>query len=172
MNPTIYLIRHGEKTLDGKKLTKRGITQAKYLGKYLKNEKIDKIISSDKNRAIQTAEIINNYLKIPNKKDKRIREIHFPAKKGKKYQEERKYVKEFFEKVILKNKKRTLIVAHGNVNRYIICLILKIAPKNIRITQIPTCMNIIENKKSGSISLVTMNDTSHLSKKLKVRQKF
>ncbi len=170
--PKIYLIRHGEKTQDGKELTKRGILQAKLLGKYLKSEGITKIISSTINRSIQTAEIINKTLKLKHMKDERINEIHPLRNEGKLYQEERKRVKEFYEDVILKNKKKILVVAHGNVNRYIIALTHKIALKNVRIVQIPTCMNILERKKSGSIRIRAINDTSHLPKKLKVDQPY
>jgi len=171
MRPTTFLIRHGEKTLDGKELTTRGILQAKHLAKYLKKEKISKIISSTQNRAIQTAEIVNKVLKVPYEKDSRIREIYFPSESGKERKEERSKVKEFYEEVIKKNRKNILIVAHGNVNRYVICLNQQIEPKNIKITQIPTCMNIFERKESGTIGMVALNDTSHLPKKLKIRQK-
>ncbi len=171
MRPTTYLIRHGEKTLDGKELTKRGIIQSKYLGKYLKSEKINKVISSDINRSIQTAEIINKTLKVPHLKDPRIREIHFPGDQTTEHKKEKIRITEFFNDIIKSNNDNILIVSHGNVNRYIISLILKMNFVNIKITQIPTGMNILEKKESGTIGLVAMNDTSHLPKKLKIRQK-
>ena len=171
MRPTIYLIRHGEKTLDGKKLTKRGILQSKHLAKYLKSEKITKIISSNINRSIQTAKIINKKLRAHHIRDSRIREIHLTSEKTKEFDNEKSRVKNFYEGIIKNNKENILIVSHGNVNRYIICLILNMKFKDIKITQIPTGMNILERKNSGIIGVVAVNDTSHLPKRLKVRQK-
>jgi broad specificity phosphatase PhoE len=65
-------------------LTKKGIDQAKKLGKRFKDEKIDVIVSSDLKRAIDTAgEIIKHHPNLKLKLDKRIRERSLGSMEGK-----------------------------------------------------------------------------------------
>ena len=165
---TAYFIRHGEKTFLGRKLTTRGIKQAQHLAKYLKKENFDEMISSTMSRSIQTAEIINSVLKIPHIKDPRIKEVNYfdPLK----FYKEKTRVLSFYNDLI-KRKGKLLVVAHGNINRAFISFILNIPSKNMKIVQIPTCINILERKKTGKINLVTMNETPHLPKNLKIRQR-
>ena len=68
----VYLIRHSVTESNKKKiyagwseeeLAHEGIVQADRLGIRLKNSKISKIYSSPIKRALQTAEIINKYMK-------------------------------------------------------------------------------------------------------------
>lgn len=83
MKKLIYLIRHGEddETIRGgwsnHKLTENGIKQSEKLSKYLKhNCKIEKIISSDLERAKQTANIINLELDVNTEFTERLREMN------------------------------------------------------------------------------------------------
>lgn len=79
----VYLIRHGEddRTVRGgwsnNKLTKKGIIQSKKLAIYLKEYcKIEKIISSDLERAKQTASIINSLLNVDIEYTHKLREMN------------------------------------------------------------------------------------------------
>ena len=83
MKKLIYLIRHGEddKTIRGgwsnHKLTENGIKQSEKLSKYLNdNCKIEKIISSDLERAKQTANILNLELDVNIEFTERLREMN------------------------------------------------------------------------------------------------
>ena len=70
-----YLVRHGETILNSQKirqdekgeLSERGIQEVEDLGKRLLNMHIEKIFISPYERTIQTANIVNKYLKINNK---------------------------------------------------------------------------------------------------------
>lgn len=166
---TVIFTRHGEKTLTGNSLTKRGRSQIEHLGDYLKDQKITKIISSTMNRSIQSAEIISTKLKLPFTKDPRIKEIDSLAPL--RYKKNKPRIESFFKELI-KMTGNVLVCSHGNINRVLISFILKVPPKNIKIVQIPSCINVLERNKNGIINLVTINETSHLPKKLKIRQNF
>lgn len=62
----ILIIRHAEPDYKNNTLTEKGFREADILGKYLKNEKIDKIFVSSLPRAIYTAEGITRYNKNKN----------------------------------------------------------------------------------------------------------
>lgn len=79
----ITFIRHGETewNVAGKQqghqnsdLTSRGIQQAEMIGRYLRTNSYDLIYSSDLKRALHTAQLINEQLKIPLIKNKNLRE--------------------------------------------------------------------------------------------------
>ncbi|MBR6033266.1 MAG: histidine phosphatase family protein [Clostridia bacterium] len=79
----VYLIRHGEDDPSvrggwgNSKLTENGIEQVQKLSTYLKeNCKIDKILSSDIERARQTAEIINSKLNTAIEYTEKLREMN------------------------------------------------------------------------------------------------
>lgn len=87
----IYLIRHGEsqwnviRKIQGQKdisLTDKGVEQAKLIGDRLTKEKIDKIYSSDLERAYNTAKIIGNKIGINPIPKKDFREINFGVWEG------------------------------------------------------------------------------------------
>lgn len=95
----IYFIRHGEDdksfrggwSLHG--LTEKGIKQSEKLAEYIKqNYQIEKIISSDLNRARQTTEIINSKLNIQVEYTEKLREMNNGYLAGMKNEEaEQKY---------------------------------------------------------------------------------
>ena len=58
----LIFVRHGENDLNKGTLTRTGVKQIKAAAKYLKNEKVDAIFCSPKTRAIQTANILKQYL--------------------------------------------------------------------------------------------------------------
>lgn len=87
----IYLIRHGEsqwnviRKIQGQKdisLTDKGVEQAKLIGDRLTKEKIDKIYSSDLERAYNTAKIIGNKIGINPIPKEDFREINFGVWEG------------------------------------------------------------------------------------------
>lgn len=73
---TFYLIRHGQKVLKAGDpgLTELGQKQAEKTAIYLQTKNISKIISSPYKRTRETAEIINNILKLNIKFDDRLKE--------------------------------------------------------------------------------------------------
>lgn len=87
----IYLVRHGEsqwnivKKIQGQKdipLTNRGIKQAHLIGNRLVGEKIDRIYSSDLERAYITAKIIGDKMGLKVVPMKEFREIAFGIWEG------------------------------------------------------------------------------------------
>lgn len=91
MNTDITIIRHGETEwnvsmrLQGSgnsALTARGIQQAELTAKALKNHKFKALISSDQQRALQTAEIINRFHGLPIIREPGIRERNFGIMEG------------------------------------------------------------------------------------------
>ena len=88
----------------------------------------------------------------------------------------KEYKKNFIElknflNEISKNKNKeesVLIVAHGQLNKLIISLLMKINPiKIIPFIQDNACVNILEwNGHFKNWRLILMNDTSHLNKNL------
>ncbi|MEA2098358.1 MAG: class I tRNA ligase family protein, partial [Patescibacteria group bacterium] len=86
------LLRHGESEnnvkdikagqLDGYPLTKKGIKQVEEAVEILKKEKIDFIISSPILRTKQTADLVNNVLKVERIEDERIKEYDFGSWNG------------------------------------------------------------------------------------------
>ena len=83
----IYFVRHGESEGNKKGLHKgpevplseEGIKQGQVLAERLKKHKIDVIYSSSMIRAIQTAEIISDELKIPVESWENLEEIRNPS---------------------------------------------------------------------------------------------
>ena len=101
----IYLIRHG-KTNQNKdhlvsgnsnhaQLIEEGKIQAEKLGEFLKNKKVEKIISSPLDRALDTSRIINKQLRIELETSDLLREFDFGDLDGK---SEHNEVKKLLEK--------------------------------------------------------------------------
>jgi broad specificity phosphatase PhoE len=92
----LYIVRHGittwniERRFQGQKdieLDKKGILQAEKTAKYLKDKKIDIIISSPLKRTLETAKIINKYHNVPIEIWEEFIERDFGKIEGKKYSE-------------------------------------------------------------------------------------
>ena len=77
----ILLIRHGRQNSPlcnvNVPLAEEGRRQAELLGERLKNENVDAIWSSDLIRAVETADIINQYLKVSREIRSDLKEISF-----------------------------------------------------------------------------------------------
>jgi broad specificity phosphatase PhoE len=139
MNDTlITFVRHGKNDfgLDGTpwhagpNLNREGRKQAERTGKYLKHFAFDLVLSSDMNRAADTAKIICRYQKkispekiIFARELAEHNEVIYGCAGGKKIRRDGELAKaratvKFFKDVLRKYKgKRILIVAHGNVIR-------------------------------------------------------
>ena len=137
----VYFVRHGDRIHipnrkdlgleeGGPGLSNLGKKQAKYVAKKFSKIKaeIDKIYSSDMNRAIETAEIIGKEIKKKPNIIKGISEFNQIVWQNKFYR--RKFWKHYlkhksslkvFDKILEENKgKVILIVAHGNIIKGII----------------------------------------------------
>lgn len=165
----IYLIRHGEDP-DGYRggwsslaLTEEGIKQCELLAQYLDANKddfnIDRIIASDLNRTKQTADIINEKLKLPIEYTTDLRETNNGKLAGMKNEiAEQEYpglyfsslkiderypkgespiefftrIKEYFEKLIanLNKEDNIMLVTHKGVINIIYCLVNNIEWNN------------------------------------------
>jgi len=64
-NIKLIFIRHGDYDLNRGKLTIRGKKQIKEALKYIKNENVDAIFCSPRTRTLQSANILNDSLKVP-----------------------------------------------------------------------------------------------------------
>ena len=82
----ILLIRHGRQNSPlcnvNVPLAEEGRRQAELLGERLKNENVDAIWSSDLIRAVETADIINQYLKVSREIRSDLKEISFGDMEG------------------------------------------------------------------------------------------
>ncbi len=197
MAARLLLIRHGQTAWNLEKrycgfidigLNAEGINQAKCLSMKLTGEKIHKVYSSDRKRAVQTAEIVFHACtpeKIPD-----LREVHFGVFEGLTYKEimeqypeiymkwiENPYsvvipkgedLRDFkarvitvFKDIIALNQDKTVAVfSHGGVISMFVNDILK---TNDFWNQIPdsTSLTVVECE-NGRAQITMLNDTSHL----------
>ncbi len=198
MYTKLILIRHGETTWNRRRrycgfadiaLNANGKQQVQKLGSRLHKEKIHKIYSSDRKRAIQTARIIFKDSEIEHLPE--LQEIHFGCfeglthaqilkkhpklyKKwlkdpyntevpyGEKLVDFRKRITRIFKKITLLNKnKTTAVFCHGGTISIFITSILK--TRNFW-KYIPgsASMTVVEYQ-SGLPVITVLNDTKHLS---------
>lgn len=102
----ILIIRHGQDLPNYRGgwskngLTEEGRKQAHKLGRYLLSRKISRIITSDLPRAKETADILNDYLKVPIEYQPAWREINSGLLSGmNKMQSDEKYPDFYIEKI-------------------------------------------------------------------------
>ena len=195
----LILVRHGEtienisKICQGQKiggtLTKEGIQQAKKLALRLKDEKIDKIYSSDLKRAKDTAKEIIKYhpkteveytpaLRERNwgiyecKKGEEITkaigrktdESNFTPEKGESYAEMRKRISKFINNLIKKEHNKTiLLVTHGGpIMHLLLHLFQQNYEKHKKYMHHNCALTILEiNRKQRKI--LTLNCCKHLN---------
>jgi|TARA_B100001964_G_C14024267_1_gene505313 broad specificity phosphatase PhoE len=179
----VYLIRHAEKDLDRRikypkeyvRLSTYGKNQAIYLAKRFKGKKINKIISSDLKRCVETAEPISKLLSIPIKQDKDLREVSrepglMDLNSKKPYKRrvrkgEVKRIKRAWNKII-KEKGEIIVISSGGVNRVIFSLILEMSSNYPKFSQNPTGVNVITKNMDNIVGIKHVNDISHLPKRL------
>lgn len=180
----LYLVRHGELTTSREwryvghrdvELNSTGIEQITSLGKYLRGETIECVLSSDLKRAVHSARIIGDMIGLSPEPHRDFREIHlgrwegmtrdeiiahFPAE----FEQRSRTIAEFrieggesFADVRTRviprltaylethNGKNILLVAHGGVNRVILCHVLGLPLDHLnRLDQTYACLNIID----------------------------
>lgn len=183
----IILIRHGQykpqSETQSEQLTKLGRTQAKLIGKRLRDYKIDQIFVSTMPRALETAELILKEIDYKKKmiKTDLLRECipGFPLSLQKKYgltdtkrfkkdiiQSEKAFKNFINVKLNAKNTNKTvLIVCHGNIIRYLACKVLGIETlKWVKLDILQCSLSIFElrNQKEEKMKLISFNDVGHI----------
>lgn len=187
----IYLIRHGESTSDVEDkyggdyddhLTEKGESQAKDLAKKFKGKGVEIIYSSPRFRAKETAEILSNFLDVPLKVMKDLKErnrygvltgmVKAEAKKryprlAEQVKDEaqtiegaenfnlfKKRVTKVFKSIVKDDKYKTIaIVSHGGPLKAIFTDILKEIPPET----FGDCGVVELEKKNGSLKLLNLS---------------
>lgn len=175
-------------------LAPEGIAQAKLLAKNFPIENISAIYSSDLIRAKVTAEIVAERFNLSVQTEKNLREANWGDWEGKKLSEIEKFdpinYERFFrnpEEVQIANAEtfaqlkarafsalkkiiaahpdeNIVIVAHGAINRTILCSILEIPLKNLwSLSQFNTAVNIFRYD-DGFFTVELINGTAHLDR--------
>ncbi len=173
-------------------LTAEGIEQAELLAKNCPLEKVSAIYSSDLSRAKTTAEILAQKFNLPVQLEKNLREVNFGDLEGKTLAEFEKSDPQnfynFFNKpdeLKIKNaetfielqerafsavkkiiaahqNENIIIVAHGAINRTILCSILEIPIRKMwSLSQFNTAVNLIRYDE-GFFTVDLINGTAHL----------
>lgn len=174
----LYFIRHGETeaNLDSTKpaiLTKEGNKQVEILSNYLKDEKVDLILSSDLERAKLTAQMIkeintsNPQFKITSELQEIYRLIvGDKPKEGtrpNRFEEDYQRADNFYKKLLKSNHKKIFIISHGNIMKFFIAKALNIDPKFTKnITLDPS--SITKFIVNESVEIKYINNTNHLEK--------
>lgn len=197
----IFLIRHGETNWSYRKkycgftdisLNRRGKKQAIKLAQILRNEKIDKVYSSDLKRAFQFAKIIfknKTIIKLP-----QFREINFGIFEGLTHQEIMDTYPEIYQKwltnplkfnipsgerlfdfarrirkslanILLNDDNKTIaIITHSGPIKVILCDALKLSLKEIWRLKIDLgSLSIVEfDNKTGKIYLLNSENTDYM----------
>ncbi|MDD4351847.1 MAG: histidine phosphatase family protein [Candidatus Gracilibacteria bacterium] len=173
----LFLVRHGETDWNVNQLfqgqtdvplNENGLSQAEDLAFKLKDEGFDAIFSSDLQRALATATIINGYHDLKIQETKLLREKNFGEMEGKLREEVEKAhpqyflqeggvsldyvipggeswnavysrVKKFFAALKKQDYKQVLLVAHGGVIRSYFHLIKGLSKAEIREIPMPNC---------------------------------
>ena len=175
---TIYFVRHGEYDFEAqspslKRLTGRGKKQAQLTGKRLRSLPATFIYSSDLIRAVETAEIIRrNHEGIPYEKRRNLRECVLPSPfvfknvpeeylRAGQAQADAAFSR--FLRPARGHDKHEIIVAHGNLIRYLISRVLVDSGYNWSRMGTNYCgISKVVVKSNGRIRLITYNDTGHL----------
>ncbi len=172
----IYFIRHGETDANkfeggSEKLNTEGKQQLKFLVEYLKHLDFDLLISSDLERAMDTAKQIQKAKKI--KKIKiipELREIYRGIVGGPKIQgetpnirEEKNNVETAWKKITGLKKKNIAVVCHGNVIRYMIGKALNVKKKDLWRIVVDNCSVTEMEVLNKRILLVSINEHRHIT---------
>ncbi len=168
----IFIIRHAEKSRDGLSITPRGRLQINHLIKYIKTLDINKIYSSDIPRCIMTTELIRKEIPVEIIYSPTLREV--PDEIWKNPQRNKTKIEEIaklFKTILRDEKKNILVVSSGNVNKILITQAMQVSSNNAHFIQIPTCINHLE-VINNELRIVSINNTSHLPERLRIRQDY
>lgn len=177
-----FFVRHAYTGLEEEKqkpetrLSFWGREQARLLANRLRNYQVDVIYSSPYKRAVETAEVVKEKIRLPILRDERLREIFlwknpeelrsYPAigkdlETFQAHQRERlKFFNELTQKYPTKN---LLLVCHGNLIRAILGVTLGMEPETmVRFNIQYTSISILKWRNKGFFELVVLNDAGHL----------
>jgi broad specificity phosphatase PhoE len=193
---SIFLVRHGESIYGEERLcgwsdvplSDIGREQARVLALRLKDVDLKRILCSDRERTIETADIINIYHSLPIEVIPEIRELNYGLWEGKSWKEIEEEFPEAYkewredntlatpegespldvynrvrckmEEIVSRSTgENILIVAHKSVNRILICKILGGDLKNYRIIGQDNCALNIIKYYDGFPVIERINDT-------------
>ncbi len=193
----LLVVRHGEtednveKRLAGHrdgKLTELGQKQVQLLGERLKDEKIDRVFSSDLGRARATTKAITQFHTCPIVYTEALRERNYGEFQGQPistFRNERAASSETFEHYTPRNgesaydvflrassflntlkldsQKTLLVSAHSEINRYIFQYYMKLPYDVAReIPQHNACLNVFDFRGDDNFPRIIQNDIEHL----------
>lgn len=197
----IYVVRHGQTAWNvmglagghqDVPLDAAGRAQANALGARFRTVEIDRILSSDLERCLETAEAIAGQRPIPIETDRRLRERSMGDYEGRLHEElvealQRIAEREgttFFEArppngeslldvwlrlrpvvdELRESEGRTVVVTHGGTGTLLLAGLLGMAPHMARAFRFSnTGVSEIRQRADGSLVLVKHNDVSHLN---------
>ena len=186
----IYLVRHGQYDTsvtdkDGGGLTDLGREQAHLVGEALEYLPVERLISSTMSRAIETADIMAEYVEGERTKSDLLREAiptipprfaeHFidlmnrdPNFSHEAIHDDKQRANEAFETFFIPPSlanvdQHDIIVCHGNIMRYLTCKALDINVDTWGKLDIDHCgITIISVDSQGLMRLVSHNETRHI----------
>ncbi len=181
---SLYLIRHGQyddraRPSDGQggSLTELGQQQAQHVAEWLQQIPVDVIYHSSLRRARETAAIIQQALpKAPLRERDILCECipgfpdtyaeHFEHISSARLLEQQQQADKAFKLFCKRPRKyarHEVIVAHGNIIRYIVCRALQVNPELwVQMDMYNCAISEIRIDTSGQVRLSSHNDTGHL----------
>lgn len=167
---TVYLVRHGQYKLNPEKLTALGRTQAQLMAKQLKKYKFTQLFTSTMPRAIETASYIAKKSGLKPIENINFREGAVPG--SNKFDpdnpsiEDAQAVREAFDFLFKNttNPENCVVVAHGNVIRHWVCMLLEIDPavKWKFLEPQHASITTIRVREDGKLTLLGFGDAGHL----------
>jgi serine/threonine-protein phosphatase PGAM5 len=181
---TVILIRHAQYSRNPEKLTSLGKKQAALTARYLRELKVDRLLSSTMPRAIETAQIIAKKLKLFPSPKSIFREASLPIR-GQDFEkvhgtklssEECRELKSKMTKYqaradlafrsLFQSKptpETVVLVSHGNVIRYWICRALDIDIRKWVLMDIHQCsITQISIDADGTMKVLGFSDIGHI----------
>lgn len=195
----LILVRHGETLWNREKrvqgvsdieLSDRGIAQVNHLARSLKDEKIEKIVSSPLKRAFKTASIINQYHDVVIEPERDLQELDQGDLEGIRFSELMENHLNFLEKwltdpasvvmpngeslidlqkrawgvieKIMKSGKNTLVASHGFTIMTILCKFQNLSLSEFREVHVDTASKTVVTISEGKGMVISLNDRDHL----------
>jgi serine/threonine-protein phosphatase PGAM5 len=173
---TLLFLRHGQYDAEsGGALTVLGREQARLAGKYLESFRFDSVWSSTLTRAKETADIVTAQLGgIKVRRTGLLREGLYTKVEGydvpaAERREDRARADAAYAKLVRTSRtdRTELVVCHGNLIRYFMCLALHLpTTKWLRMTTSHCGLSRVVVRDTGAVRVVSYNETSHLPTKL------
>src|SRR4030042_2971704 len=196
----LLLIRHGETEWNAGEifrgradvnLNEKGIVQAKLLGEYLKNSRLETVYSSPLQRAVRTAERIAKHHTLDVTTESALIDMDYGEWQGMPLAEVKKIYKNLYikwetspenvkfpggeclddvrnravtavNKIVKKHKGSVVLVSHRVVNKVLICFMLGLDNSHFWNIRRDTCGISTFSYEKGQFMLIKHNDTSFL----------